>query len=103
MRLGELRWMDMNAAERGRQEFYSISIPGYKPVTDYNDESGNITRMAIGADGYGYALSNDGNHFYRFTTGKKPVIVDLGAIIDDESNNTVSIQVNIYGILFCIA
>jgi len=92
MRLGELRWMDMNAAERGLQEFYSVSIPGYKTVTDYNDESGNITRMAIGADGYGYALSNDGNHFYKFTTGKKPVIVDLGAIIDDESNNTVSIH-----------
>lgn len=92
MRLGELRWMDMNAAERGRHEFYSISIPGYKPVTDYNDESGNITRMVIGADGYGYALSNDGNHFYKFTTGKKPTIVDLGAIMDDESNNTISIH-----------
>jgi len=37
MRLGELRWMDMNAAERGLQEFYSVSIPGYKTVTDYND------------------------------------------------------------------
>ncbi len=92
MRLGELRWLDVNAAERGSMEFYSISIPGFKPVTDYSDESGNITRMVIGADGNGYALSNDGNHFYKFTTGKKPAIVDLGAIIDDESNNTVSIH-----------
>jgi len=36
-----------------------------------NDQSNIITRMTIGADGNGYALSNDGNHLLRFTTGKK--------------------------------
>lgn len=92
MRLGELRWLDINAAENGNMQFFSMAIPGFKKITDYNDESGNITRMVIGADGNGYALSNDGNHFYKFTTGKTPTIIDLGAIIDDESNNTISIH-----------
>jgi hypothetical protein len=69
-----------------------MTITGFTKAKDYSDESVNITRMVIGADGYGYALSNDGNHFYKFTTGTRPPIIDLGPIIDDESNNTISIH-----------
>jgi len=68
-----------------------MPIPGYKPVEDF-DEATNITRMVIGADGIGYALSNDGNHFFSFTTGAKPVIKSLGNIIDAETNSGVSLH-----------
>ena len=90
MRKGELRWMDLNSAS-STPKFYTMAIPGFKQEADY-DEATNITRMVIGADGVGYALSNDGNHFFSFTTGNKPVIKDLGNIIDAESNTGISIH-----------
>jgi hypothetical protein len=46
----------------------------------------------IAADGNGYALTNDGNHFIKFTTGRKPVITELGALVDDEKNAGISIH-----------
>lgn len=90
MRKGELRWLDLNAPS-GSNSFYSLALNDYK-TTDPNDEATNITRMVIGANGYGYALSNDGNHFFRFTTGKKPIIEDLGNIIDADVNKGMSIH-----------
>ena len=90
MRKGELRWLDLNSAS-STPKFYTMAIPGFKEEADY-DEATNITRMVIGADGVGYALSNDGNHFFSFTTGNKPVIKDLGNIIDAESNTGISIH-----------
>ena len=89
MRKGELRWMDLNST--GTAKFFTMPIPGYKPVEDF-EEATNITRMVIGADGIGYALSNDGNHFFSFTTGAKPVIKSLGNIIDAETNAGISIH-----------
>ena len=38
----------------------------------HNDEAKIITRMVIAPDGHGYAISNDGTSFVRFSTGKKP-------------------------------
>ncbi len=90
MRKGELRWLDLN--ESGETaKFYTMPIGKYKMIED-NDEATNITRMVIGADGNGYALSNDGNHFFSFTTGKNPVITELGNIIDADVNAGTSIH-----------
>jgi hypothetical protein len=58
----------------------------------HNDEAKIITRMAIAPDGYGYAISNDGNTFIRFSTGKKPSIEQLGTLVDDASNGGISIH-----------
>ncbi len=88
MRRGELRWMNLGAEE---PTFYSMPIANYKSV-DANDEATNITRMVIGADGNGYALSNDANHLFTFTTSKKPVIKEIGNIIDATDNKGVSIH-----------
>jgi hypothetical protein len=88
MRVGDLRWMDLSS---DAPQFYKMAIPGFKTV-DPNDEASNITRMVIGADGNGYALSNDGNHFFTFTTGKKPVVRMLGNLIDDPANAGMSIH-----------
>ncbi|MFN8253582.1 MAG: T9SS type A sorting domain-containing protein, partial [Ferruginibacter sp.] len=46
----------------------------------------------IAADGNGYAVTNDGNHLIRFTTGKKTVITDLGPLNDAETNKGISIH-----------
>lgn len=59
---------------------------------DLKDEANHITRMAIAVDGQGYALSNDGRHLLKFTTGRKPVIADLGSLIDDPANGDISIH-----------
>ncbi len=90
MRTGQLTWLDLRNAS-GTPSFYTIQKPLVSNV-DYNDESFNITRMTIGSDGNGYALTNDANHLIRFTTGNKVVISDLGNIVDAESNNGISVH-----------
>ena len=90
MRKNELRWLDLGSNSE-TPEFYTMNFEGKRSL-DPNDEAANITRMVIGADGNGYAMSNDGNHFLSFTTGKKPVITDLGNIIDASTNGGISIH-----------
>ena len=90
MRTGQLVWLDLRA-NNGTPSFYTIQKTLINNV-DYNDEALNITRMTIGADGNGYALTNDGNHLVRFTTGSKTIISDLGNLIDAESNNGISVH-----------
>ena len=86
---GRLIWLDL--AKVGKASFFTIDQP-LIVQSDYNDEALNITRMTIGADGYGYALTNDANHLIRFSTGKKVVITDLGPLLDDENNKGISIH-----------
>ena len=90
MRTGQLMWLDMKST-RGTPAFYTVSKT-LVDNADYNDESYNITRMAIGADGNGYALTNDANHLIKFTTGSKTIITDLGNLVDAESNNGLSVH-----------
>ncbi len=90
MRIGQLRWMDASIKNE-TPTFYSIAIPGYVP-SSYTEEANNITRMVINADGNGYAVTNDGNHLYKFTTGRKPSIVDLGGLVDAEENKGLSVH-----------
>ncbi|MCP9750595.1 T9SS type A sorting domain-containing protein [Ferruginibacter sp. HRS2-29] len=91
MRMGELRWLDLDS-KQDAPKFYTISSPLLKVSAVATDEANHITRMVIGADGNGYAITNDGNSVIRFTTGKKPVITDLGNLIDDEKNGGISIH-----------
>ncbi|MBA2249879.1 MAG: T9SS type A sorting domain-containing protein [Chitinophagaceae bacterium] len=90
LRIGELRWLDLSAKSADKK-FYS-----YKTMllntANLNDEANHITRMTIGSDGNGYAITNDGNHLIRFTTGKKIVITDLGNLVDAESSNGLSVH-----------
>jgi hypothetical protein len=58
----------------------------------HNNEARIVTRMVMASDGNGYAVTNDGNSLIRFTTGKKIKIEQMGALVDDPSNNTVSIH-----------
>ncbi len=91
MRVGELRWLDLNA-KGDAQKYYSVKSSLLNTNEALMDEANHFTRMVIAADGNGYALTNDGSRLVKFTTGKKVAITDLGAVIDDESNKTVSIK-----------
>jgi hypothetical protein len=90
MQTGKLIWLDLSSTSE-TPSFYTIKTPLVNR-NDINDEAFNITRMTIGSDGNGYAITNDGNHLVRFTTGKKTIVTDLGNLIDAESNAAVSIH-----------
>jgi lipocalin len=91
MRIGELRWVDLSA--RGTDQKFYTEKTTLLNTLNLNDEANHITRMDIAADGNGYAITNDGNHLIRFTTGKKTTITDLGNLIDaDENKNGISIH-----------
>jgi hypothetical protein len=89
MGINQLRYIDLNG--KSPRIFYFDGEP-FGQVASLQDEANHITRMVIGADGNGYALTNDGNHLLRFTTGKKPVITDLGNLVDDPNNKDVSVH-----------
>ncbi|GAA0535781.1 T9SS type A sorting domain-containing protein [Chitinophaga japonensis] len=56
-------------------------------------EENNISRMVIGADGNGYALTNDAEHFFVFaTTGQQVQFRDLGSLKDAATNGQNSIH-----------
>lgn len=90
MKTGQLIWMDLQKSS-GEPVFYTTSKPLLNYV-NYNDEALNITRMTIGADGYGYALTNDANHLIKFTTGNKIIATDMGSLLDDEHNSGISVH-----------
>ncbi len=91
MRVGELRWLDLNA-KGDEQKYYTVTSSLLNSNEALYDEANHFTRMVIAADGNGYALTNDGSRLVKFTTGKKVTITDLGPVMDDESNKTVSIK-----------
>ena len=91
MRVGELRWLDLNA-KGDAQKYYSVTSTLLNSNEALQDEANHFTRMVIAADGNGYALNNDGSRLVRFTTGKKVTITDLGSIMDDAANKSVSVR-----------
>jgi hypothetical protein len=93
--MNQLRYIDLNEQQAAR--IYYFENENFIPVSDLNNEANHITRMVIAADGNGYALSNDANHLIRFTTGRKPVITDLGALQDDANNGERSIHAKTTG------
>ncbi len=90
MQIAELRWVDMDD-HNTTLKVYCVKLPSLSNQ-DLADPANHITRMTINSDGYGYALTNDANHLFRFTTGKKLVITDLGALRDGGDNPSVSIH-----------
>ena len=88
MFIDQLRYIDLRT-----MKVYYVNQPFTKLGSMHNDEGKIITRMVIAPDGYGYAISNDGNTFIRFTTGKKTTFIEqLGTLVDDASNNGISIH-----------
>ena len=83
LQLSELRYMDM---KESAPSFTCLQNQSINLLHNKEDVANQITRMAIGANGIGYALSNDGEHLVKFTTTGTPVIQDLGVLIDNPKN-----------------
>lgn len=88
MYIDQLRYIDLNTMKL----YYVTDMSFTRTANMSKNEAAIITRMTFTPDGTGYALSNDGNNFIRFTTGKKPEIKQMGALIDDSSNSGVSVH-----------
>jgi hypothetical protein len=88
MFIDQLRYIDL----RTNKVYYVTDQAFTKMGNMHNDEGKCITRMVISPDGTGYAISNDGNTFIQFTTGKKMTITQLGSLVDDPSNGALSIH-----------
>ena len=88
MFVDQLRYIDLKT-----MKVYYVTEQSFTSLGNmHNDEGKIITRMVIAPDGYGYAISNDGNTFIRFSTGKKAKIEQLGTLVDDPANNGVSVH-----------
>ena len=87
MGINQLRYIDLKS-----NKIYYFEDEPFGAVKGMGDAPNQITRMVIASDGNGYALTNDGNHLLRFTTGKKPTITDLGALSDDAKNGNFSVH-----------
>ena len=88
MHSNELRYFDLS---KGSSAVYYVRNTPLKTFEE-RSEADVITRMCFGADGYGYALTNDANHLIRFTSGNKITISDLGSIKDGADNEGISIR-----------
>ncbi|MEO6611245.1 MAG: T9SS type A sorting domain-containing protein [Chitinophagaceae bacterium] len=87
MGINQLRYIDLKSGK-----IYYFEDEPFGVVKGMGDAASQVTRMVIASDGNGYALSNDGNHLLRFTTGKKPEITDLGPVSDDVANGKSSVH-----------
>jgi hypothetical protein len=88
MRGNELRYFDLSSNE-------ITVVTNADPLFNTGEkvaEDNVITRMAIGVDGNGYALTNDGKNLIRFNTEGKSTITKLGALRDGSKNGNVSIH-----------
>jgi hypothetical protein len=88
MGINQLRYVDLN---QSTPTFNYVVGENFGISKGLQDQPNHITRMVIDAGGVGYAMSNDGEHFIRFSTGRKMTITDLGAVTDD-ANNKISIH-----------
>ena len=85
----ELRYFDLNSNQEVK---VVINTDAAYSTGNRNGESNIVTRMTFASDGNGYALTNDGNQLIRFTTDEKPVVTNLGSLIDSKKNNGISVH-----------
>ena len=83
MGINQLRYIDLKSKP---PRIYYFEDEPLGALSGPGDVSNQVTRMVIGGDGNGYALSNNAEHLIRFTTNKKAEITDLGGLTDDAAN-----------------
>lgn len=89
MGIAQLRYIDLKS--KTPQVFYFEDEP-FGALRNRGDVPNQITRMVIGGDGNGYALTNNADHLIQFTTNKKATITDLGSLNDDPANGKISVH-----------
>lgn len=93
---GEVRYFQPGKNEKTYYQigeiYKTIPLPNNVPLSA-NNQGPVITRMTMGSDSYIYGLSNNGDAFFRFSTrNPKPVIENLGSLVDDPGNGAMSIH-----------
>jgi hypothetical protein len=89
MHQAQIRYVDLSSTEA---KFYHLQLPLLTATNGgFLTEENHITRMVL-INKVGYAITNNGNHMYQFTTGKKPTVTDMGGLIDDVSNGAISVH-----------
>lgn len=86
LQLSELRYLDLKESDAS---FTCLENQSINLLHNKEDIANQVTRMAMGADGFGYALSNDGEHLIKFSTQGTPVIQDMGVLIDNPQNTVL--------------
>ncbi len=82
MFIDQLRYIDLRS-----MKVYFVTDQAFTRLGSmHSDEGKVVTRMVIAPDGYGYAVTNDGQTFIRFSTGKKLKIEHMGSLIDAPGN-----------------
>ncbi|HMJ46448.1 MAG TPA: T9SS type A sorting domain-containing protein [Ferruginibacter sp.] len=87
MGINQLRYIDLKTGT-----IYYFENEPLGALSGPGDTDNQVTRMTIGSDGNGYALTNSANHLIQFTTNKKAVTTDLGPLSDDASNGNISVH-----------
>jgi len=78
----QLRYIDL-----ATMKVFCVTGQSFSKAGNLSFHLGSITRMVIAPDGYGYTITNDGNHLFRFTTTGNTTISDLGELVDAATNN----------------
>lgn len=86
MRGNELVYLDVNS-----NQVVVNTDANFNTGSKYAEDN-IITRMCFAANGYGYALTNNGNQLIQFTTDEKPQIKNLGSLIDGKKNENMSVH-----------
>ncbi len=88
MHINQLRYLDLAS-----MKVYYLTNQFFSSIKKEQLEAGKtISRMVITPNGTGYAISNDATEFIQFSTGKKPVITQLGSLVDAQENKSISIH-----------
>jgi hypothetical protein len=88
MMLGQLRYLDL----RTQKLYYLTGQLLADGAVQQPVAAKVITRMVIAPDGWGYAITNDGEQMMRFSTGRNPRIIQMGALIDAPENGGYSVH-----------
>lgn len=88
MLIDQLRYIDLKT-----MKVFYVTDRAFTGKPQKSSDQGNIvTRMVIASDGNGYAMTNDATQLIKFSTNKKLEITDLGSIVDDQANKSVSVH-----------
>jgi hypothetical protein len=81
MMVDQLRYLDLNT-----MRIYGVTGQSFAKAGNFEFMPGTISRMVV-VNGYGYTITNDGNHLFQFNTSGSPAINDLGPLEDAATNS----------------
>ena len=81
MSVDQLRYVDL-----ATMQVYGFTGQSFARAGNMEFFPGAISRMVIAPDGYGYTITNDGNHLFRFGASGNTTITDLGPLEDAAVN-----------------